>query len=77
MKAHQHFQEGQDLLMQARTATEPSRLIGLAQGHFLAAQTLIAAVQASESEGVDPAHRKAWLAAADQQYGPNGKPVKA
>jgi hypothetical protein len=76
MLAHEHYQEGEKLLAQATTATDPSRLIGLAQGHFLAAQTFMMAEDSTYKQNVAPV-AELWLAAGRQQYDPTGKPVKA
>jgi len=77
MKAHEHFAEGQKNLAQAATATNPERLIGLAQGHFMAAQTLLQADTYTETWGMYDAERRAWQEAAEQQFRPDGQPVKA
>jgi hypothetical protein len=77
MKAHEHYAEGQRNLAQAATAQAPDRLIGMAQAHFLAAQTALQADAYGENWGMFDADRRAWEAALNQQFGPDGKPAKA
>jgi hypothetical protein len=74
MQAHEHFAEGQRNLAQAASATQPERLIGLAQGHFLAAQTLIAAGAYAQQFGLEDKYEAAaWTTVENQQFGPDGK----
>lgn len=75
MLAHEHYREGEKVLMQARTATDPSRLIGMAQAHFLAAQTMMMAENGVHKQNVEPVAQH-WLQNGAQQYDPAGKPVK-
>ena len=75
MQAHEHFVEGQKNLAQAATAQTPDRLIGMAQAHFLAAQTLLQAHTIATEYDMPADHEAAWDAAAAQQFGPNGKPA--
>jgi hypothetical protein len=75
MLAHEHYREGEKLLVEARTATDPTRLIGLAQGHFLAAQTMMMAENDAHKQNRAPV-ADFWLANGRQQYDPAGKPVR-
>lgn len=77
MNVIQHFAAGQKDLAQAATATQPERLIGLAQGHFAAAQILLEVMKIHESPGWNMEAMSEWTAAIDQQFDPNGRPVKA
>lgn len=74
MEAHEHFAAGKAALKQAETATQPERLLGLAHGHFLAAQTIIAIHTFNETFGIE--HVEEWDAAIDMEFDPSGKPVK-
>jgi hypothetical protein len=54
----QHYKRGEELMKQAETAIDPTRLIGLAQCHFLAAQTGLQAWSAVEGDSVA---RSEWV----------------
>lgn len=76
MQAHEHFAEGQRNLAQAATATDPTRLIGLAQGHFMAAQTIIQVNAYMQNFGLEDDKKRAWVKAVNQQFGPSGAPKR-
>lgn len=76
MQAHEHFAEGQRNLAQASTASQPERLIGLAHGHFLAAQAILAASQTAHLGLLTPHEAASWERAEAQQFLPDGKPLR-
>lgn len=77
MRAPEHYVAAQVHLKKAETAQDPSRLIGLAQGHLLSAQVLLAADALAMDTGMKSATREAWLAAMAMEFGPDGKAVRA
>lgn len=76
MQAHEHFAAGEQNLKSAEHAMEPARFIGLAHGHFLAAQTLILAAQYEASELSTRDERVRWAKNRMQQYSPDGRPMR-
>jgi hypothetical protein len=75
MEAYEHFKEAKVLMKKAETARAPERLIGLAHGHFMAAQTIIQVATFDHEYGLDNTERRSWEAAVDMEFDPSGKPV--
>lgn len=76
MRAPEHYVAAQVHLKKAETAQEPSRLIGLAQGHLAAAQVLLTADSLATRGLMENSTKAEWAAAMAMQFGPDGRPVK-